>query len=386
MTEETPIPSKEELRKLLNKAKMGLLIKGAVFVSTITFSMKHEFTDSVETAATDGIVFKYNPTFFAGLTDDARISLLMHETSHIMFMHPVRRGNRDHKVYNIAGDIVIDTYLSSVGYNQKEYGCVRPQYTNWTTAQVYDDLLDNPNKGPSKPRMADLQGNGSGEALTPQQQEQLEESIKTILVKASTQSKLMGEKPGNIPGEVEKLIENLINPKLDWAELLSRFMDNFAKDDYTWKKPNRRFLPTFYLPSLYSEQLGEITVAIDTSGSIDDKQMTGILSELQHVYVRYKPSKMTILDCDTAIHNIHEVDPYGIDSILDLKFTGGGGTKFEPVIEYCKEYNTRALIYFTDLHARQITEEQDFPILWICYSNAKPSPTGETVYYYPTDA
>jgi predicted metal-dependent peptidase len=90
---------------------------------------------------------------------------------------------------------------------------------------------------------------------------------------------------------------------------------------------------------------------------------------------------MTILDCDEIIHNIHEVDDS--TDIMKLKFTGGGGTSFYPVLDYCKENATNVLLYFTDLYAESITAEDgyEFETMWICYSEQEAPEYGETIYY-----
>lgn len=67
--------------------------------------------------------------------------------------------------------------------------------------------------------------------------------------------------------------------------------------------------------------------------------------------------------------------------IMDLEFKGGGGTRFGPVFEYCDTIEPEALLYFTDLHAPAITEQPQYPVLWLCYSDHKPAEIGNTIYY-----
>ena len=90
---------------------------------------------------------------------------------------------------------------------------------------------------------------------------------------------------------------------------------------------------------------------------------------------------MTILDCDSSIHNIYEIDS-SID-ILSLSFTGGGGTRFKPVLDYVTEHPAQALVYFTDLYGESTLEEVEYPVLWVCNSSHVPASIGETVYIDP---
>ena len=92
----------------------------------------------------------------------------------------------------------------------------------------------------------------------------------------------------------------------------------------------------------------------------------------------FNPEKMTIIDCDSQIHQIYEIDQS--TDILDLKFSGGGGTSFQPVLDYVSEHPTQALIYFTDLHGETNLNTVDYPVIWVCTSEHAPSNIGETVY------
>ena len=378
----------KELNKLLSKAKVGLMMHGSVFLSTITFSVKHVFSKDIPTAGTDGSSIVYNPDYFKGLTDTERIFLLAHETWHIALSHMLRVGNRDKLIYNMAGDYVINLMLSKAGYTVIKEGLLNNKYSDWSTTQVYNDLIHNQVKPPPsyKPDILEVKpSTGTGKNKSKNQsieqaKKKLENDIKTILVNANTQSKMQNEKPGSVPGEIRRLIDDLINPKLNWDELLHRFMDANTKNDYTWTRPNRRYLPDFYLPSQHSETINNITVAIDTSGSVSKSALKKMLSEVDYIREKYKPTLLTILDCDYKIHNIHKVTDPTI-SLLDLKFSGGGGTSFTPVFDYCDKHNTNILLYFTDLYGKDITRNVNYNVLWLCYSEHAPSSCGETIYY-----
>ena len=183
---------------------------------------------------------------------------------------------------------------------------------------------------------------------------------------------------GEIPDEINRLIDELINPKLDWRQLLDRYVSDRVKTDYSWSRPNKRFMPKHYLPSMYSETIGNITFAIDTSGSMTDEELKEILSEIASIQEVYKPKEITIIDCDSKIHNVYSIDEH--TDILDLKFSGGGGTSFYPVINYCDEHVPNVLVYFTDLYATPIKNSVEYDILWICNSEHEAATIGETIY------
>ena len=153
-----------------------------------------------------------------------------------------------------------------------------------------------------------------------------------------------------------------------------------TKEDYSWSRPNRRYFPEYYLPSQYSENLDNITIAIDTSGSITEEDLNKIISEISYIQDVLQPNSMTIFDCDVKIHNIHNVKQG--DIISDLTFNGGGGSNTNPVFEYLKDKPTTVLIYLTDLYVILPEEFPTFPVLWIVYDNPEATvPFGDIIHY-----
>jgi len=368
------------LQKELDKSKIGLMMQGGTFLISVGLMMKHVFTNAIDTAATDGKRIMFNPSFFSSLSKQERIGVLAHEIMHVALMHMIRLGTRDHSVYNQAGDFVINDILRNSGYVLPEPHLYDAKYHGWSTEEVYDDLIkDQDAQDQPNTLGGDVDFSGDQDEDT---QNDIASSVQDTVIKARAQAKMEGgEEAGKIPGEVDRMIDELINPVLDWTQLLARFMDSTAKDDYTWARPNRRYMPNHYMPTMYSESIDHITVAVDTSGSVSEAMLAEILTEVKSIYDTYQPDKMTILDCDYKIHNIHEVDDS--TEIMKLKFSGNGGTSFIPPLEYCKEHDTNVLLYFTDLYAETIRPEDgyEFETMWICYSKHDPQPYGETIYY-----
>lgn len=367
-------------KKLLDKAKINLIMSGSVFITTIAFSLRYKFTTDVPIGAVDGTTIFLNPDYFVTLTDDQRAFLIGHEAWHVALNHIIRGNGYDQQTFNSAADYVINQLQVDAGMEMLPVGLQDDKYRGMSTLQIYKLLMEDKQNNPPPPP-SDFEGD-----IIPSDDPtgELENELKRILVSAVTQSEMAGEDAGAIPGDIRRQLDELLNPVLPWESLLHRFLTEKVNEDYTWRRPNRRFIPDLYLPTQYSEALGHITIAIDTSGSISKADLTAILSEIVYIKERFKPEKLTILDCDNKIHHIHDVQSN--TDILDLVFTGGGGTSFHPVIAYCKAHETTALLYFTDLYAAPITEEQPYPVMWLCYSDHKASPTGETVYFKPNNA
>ena len=93
-------------------------------------------------------------------------------------------------------------------------------------------------------------------------------------------------------------LEELLKPQIDWREVLREFITSTsAGSDYsTWQRPNRRFVSVgAYMPSGISEKVGELVIAIDTSGSIGQLELTAFLSEVQSICDTVSPDKVRLL-------------------------------------------------------------------------------------------
>lgn len=364
------------LESKLLKAKIELMTRSA-FISTICLSVTHIFTTDIPTAATNGTTIMYNPDFIKDFSVPVLAGLMAHECWHIAFMHLPRRGDRDPFMWNVAGDYVINYQLIKGGFELPSGGLFEEKYnSDWSTDQVYDDVINENKSYDMDSLILDIQGDYE---LGEKDKAIQESAIRDIIIRAHTQSKIANKEQGEIPGEILRVIDKLLNPKIPWDIVLNRFIDQRIQEEYSWARKSRRHTP--YLPSLHSYGLGHLTWAIDSSGSVGKDDWQRVLTEIDGVQKMMRPERMTILDCDKKIHNIYEIDSN--TDILSLKFTGGGGTSFLPVLDYVDKHPTQALIYFTDLYGESNLAPVDYPVLWICHSKHAPANIGETVYIDP---
>ncbi len=373
----------------LKKAKIHLLMVSSVFLSTFTFNLRHIVeTSPAGTAHTDGFKVVYDPKFLETLSVPEITGLMAHEVWHVVFNHITRRGTREKKYYFAAADYVINLILTNAGFTLPKGGLIDKRFARMSTEEVYEILKSENTKVPEEcishvvesdatldedNEKESNQGNGSVNDV--------EDHIRSLLIRSSNQA-AVGEEYGDIPGEVLREIKRLTNPVVPWSQLMMNFLTEKTNNDYSWRRLNRKLFPTYLLPGIYSEALTNITVAIDTSGSIDEETLSKILSEITYIHESMQPESMTIIDCDSRIHEVYDVDQF--TDIDTLKFSGGGGTNFKPVFDYCEKEIPTVLIYFTDLYATSIIKNPNYPVLWICYSDHKPAEIGETIYvnYY----
>ena len=373
-----------EINKQLDRAKIGVLTR-SYFLASLSFQLQHRLGYEVPTAGTDGLTVVYNPVWFGKLDKEAQIGLVAHEVWHVGFDHMSRIGDRDRNVWNQAADYVINALLVKHAYVLPEGGLYDPAWRNGFTEDIYEQLIKDP---PPKSYIPDtLEGDmhvpgsltddfegGTSADIAAARQRTTE-----ILSKARIDTEL-NDTAGSIPAEINRHIDKLLNPVLSWQAYLERFLWKMVKQHYSYNRPNKRFMP-IYLPSQRSPTIGNITIAIDTSGSISQKQLAEILTEIQNIRDTFSPDTLTIIAADHKIQTITILERYEDIANVDLK--GGGGTSFFQVLDYCKKHVPDLLIYFTDLYAEHINEEAGYPTIWVCYSKHRPQGIGETIYYTP---
>jgi len=167
-----------------------------------------------------------------------------------------------------------------------------------------------------------------------------------------------------LPGALERIVEEMLEPVLDWRELLRRFVDTTAKNDYSWFPPNRRHIHNgLILPSLRSQELKNVTMAMDTSGSITDEDLKAFEAEVRAIIQDYRANTKVIY-CDAKVQSVEEFDA---DMPVELHPAGGGGTDFRPPFEHIEEAGEYpvCMIYQTDGWCDSFPEEPPYPVLWV---------------------
>lgn len=362
-------------QKALDRAKIKLMSSpDTTFFTTVCFSLKHTWTTEMPTAGTNGLELLINPDFFMSLNEDTRVSLLLHEVGHVIFLHcTTRKGNRNPQKWNVAGDYVINLMLRNRGFTIPDTWLIDNIYADKSTEEVYDLL---PEDAAAKLSMPDIMPGDE----SPEKAKEQEQAITDILIRAATQSKLAGDKPGSVPGEVEIYLDRMLNPKLPWQTILSRFLNDHVKDDYSWQKPNKRYFPDMYLPSLYSEGLEHIAFAVDTSGSVSTADFSSFISEIRGVMKHFNPEKITLIQFDTRIKSTHTI--HSMEELMKVKFCGRGGTDITEVMEWAEKEMPQALLVFTDGEFHQTSHKIKSPLIWLIHNNKRfAGKQGKTIHY-----
>jgi len=221
--------------------------------------------------------------------------------------------------------------------------------------------------------------NEDGTCLSRDQMEQEEQELKASIVQAAH----MAKEQGKLPAGVERLIDEMTETKVPWRDVLARFVTEIARNDYSWRMPNRRYLSQgIYLPELRNEELGKVVLMVDTSGSIGKEDMEMMAGEMSGLLQEYEEdAELLVIYCDAAVAGTQTIT---VDDVpVKLTPAGGGGTDFRPPFAYLEEEGIEpiASVYFTDGYCSSFPEEPEHSVLWALNQRNegfKP-PFGETV-------
>ena len=316
------------------------------------------------TAATDGRAIYYCPKFVATLTARQLLGLVAHEVLHPALGHTARRGKREPGRWNVACDYPINAMVLGAGMQLPPDGCVDAELGALCAEEVYERLPEGAANGPPR----------AGGVL-----DALDADADMDWRVAVVQAVKIARDQGKVPAVADRLLGEILAPRIDWRDVLRRFVTERAKADYSWSRPNRRYLAQgLLLPGLHSWQMGAIAVATDTSGSIDADQLAAFAAELRGIQEDAQPRAMVALYCDAAVHRVDEFTPF--DPFVLHSAGGGGGTDFRPVFDAisARDEQPVCLVYLTDGEGEFPEEAPEYPVLWVMTTDAS-APFGEVV-------
>lgn len=378
----------------LTKARTALLLEHPFF-GTLLFRLKPIETTSVATMATDGVSLFHNPEFTQGLAPGELIGVLAHEVMHPALHHDTRRGDRDQKLWNRACDYAINPLLLDAGLQLPADRLFDPRFVGMSAEQIYN-ILDQereeskpqnesgnagndaqssqpfPSNSPDTPTAPETPGgfgqvldapmmqtvDGAEQKTQPFQEHEREWQI------AVERAESVARMAGKTPAGLERSLDSGEKARANWREALRRTFSETVPADYSWLRPNRRFLAMgLYLPGIVREGVGEIAIAVDCSGSISQRVLGLFEAEIAALTEEHQPERVHVVYFDTEIHR-HDVFERG--ERITLKPTGGGGTSFEPIFAHLEHEGIQphSVIVLTDLLGSFPRQEPFYPVIW----------------------
>ena len=347
------------------------------------------------TAYTDGVNKKYGRAFLQTkcATQPKVNGLILHENLHIglrQIVHNMDLFKEQMKRANMAADFVVNDMIMEI---HKKYpdlvelpdgGCYDPKYHNMNMREVYR-LLEDEGGGGGKGGESEygdyeFDEHDIGDGMDADKAKEMDARID----RAIREGALLA---GRLGVDLPRQITEMLAPVIDWKAELAEFVSAACKgkDEYTWRKFNKRQLANdMYLPSVENETIGEVIVAIDTSGSIGQEQINAFAAELVSICEAVQPDTVRILWWDTMVHGEQLfTDNYQNIGAM-LKPQGGGGTKVSCVADYLnkKKVNAECVLVFTDGYLEnEVKWDISHPTLWLVTENKNwVPPVGKVVH------
>jgi predicted metal-dependent peptidase len=370
--------------RLMQLARTTLLLEQPFF-GVLALGLQLVEDASCPTAWTDGRSLGFNPAFVSGLSTDERTALVAHEVMHCACGHPWRREQRTMPRWNQACDYAINALLREGGFTLPQGALIDAAYDGRWAEWIYDRLPERTDKQQSPSQgQGPSQGQSSPDSQPPAPEDYgqvrdapTESDAPTDAEWQQAVRQAVSSSRGTLPGAFRRSVADLSTPRVDWRSLLRRYVQEVSRADYSWTRPNVRYLASgLYLPSLSTPTMGRIAIAVDTSGSIDAVLLGQFGAEISAIASELQPSSVDVLYCDSKVHR---VDTFAVGEPIALDAVGGGGTAFAPVFAHVDDDPPAVLVYLTDLYGSFPDVAPSYPVVWAAYGSRTDAPFGDVV-------
>lgn len=360
------------------KIKVKLQLKDR-FLACIAMMLKWRECEKIPTLATNGIFLLYNPSFFSSLSVDEQVGVIAHECMHVALQHPIRckELKLKHKLYNVCADFVVNDELDKYGYTLPRGGLRCPSvFKGMATEEIYKKMDKNGVSNTINPEHEDITPEANEEtkekdSKSKKKMEVIKNNIKKILTQARLSSSTKDFGSTNV--EFNRLYNELVKPKLPWERILYNYVNGTIQEDFSWKRPNRRYAEIGYLPSISNtEALTKACVYIDVSGSVDDNLLNKFISEIKKLHSNLHLETIKIGFFSTTIKTSITME----DTWKPIpEIVSGGGTYIEPVIEDINNTKPVVAVVLTDgCFCQKPINNLKYPVIWCIYDNDNFNP------------
>jgi predicted metal-dependent peptidase len=322
------------------------------FFGTIASGMETVPNDNIESFATRENTIEYREAYIEPLSSDERLFVLCNGALHEALSHTLRRGNRSPWLWAMACDYAINALLIDNGFTSPPKITYDKRFGNLSTEEIYAELslefLDQEQNDRDSDDRRD--GESADEKLSRAQRER---RIHEAMEKDDPLSEAFVRQFGLQP-----------KSRIDWRSELRDCIGGYYISDYTLIPPSKKLLyEGIYLPGSSSRHL-ELSIAIDSSGSVDEVLLSNFIAEVESIMETFGSYTIDLLVCDDRIRSHTRFENgESIEYILN----GGGGTDFRAVFELIESWMQRpkVLLYFTDLDGKFPPYEPPYEVLWI---------------------
>jgi len=363
----------------IQNARLDLVMNfpyfGSIFMRLNVFE-----DDTCPTAWTDGRSMGYNVDYLASLPHICIIGVFVHECLHVILKHHLRKlENPDfianHVRWNYAADYALNPIIKNTdGMNIMPTWLYNEKWNDSLAEHIFYELPEDP-ADPLYGNASDMPGevrawpgeDGKGKPTDVEieaEKQEVDRWIKSAEFKAQGAGKL----DGNVAQKILKATASTVS----WQDELQVLTEDISKTDYTWTRPNVRYMHRgVYLPSMSGRKPVDMLFFVDTSGSLSDDQLSKIMGEVKEIVTQFKV-RVIIVYWDTGYRNTEVFEPSDVmDPEWKLNVRGRGGTNFKKCWGWMHdciddlEFDPKAIVFFSDLKCSQYPEDDPgLPLLW----------------------
>jgi len=376
----------KQLRQKVSEAKAKLLVDYPYF-GTLASRLELRENDNIQSYLSDGVRFEYNDDYLLELSQEELSFALANGAMHAALAYENRQKGRMSWLWQLATDHAINTMLVANGLEAPMEVVVDPRFEGMYAEEIYAILKDeisneeydddesnetgfNEQDRKKQEQLKDAEGDHDPQKKREQmqveneyrkqermaQEEMFEQFAEEALEKMNAQ--------GDLPQDIERFFIVTDHSKVDWRQELYRAIDRHYYDDYRMMPPSKKLLYSgIYLPSLYSDTL-RISIAIDSSGSVDERLLSLFMSEVEAILIHFPNYIIDLIVCDAKIQDYKQIIS---GEVLEIEIKGGGGTDFRPVFELIETTFSppSLLLYFSDTRGNFPSTEPLYPVIWI---------------------
>lgn len=348
----------EIARSRIERARVEILLDHPYFAAALlAIPLRGTFDAAiVHPVLTDGSRIVYRSDLVAGLERPQVRTLLMHALTHVLLRHPARGEERDWSMWTAACDIAVDLLFEELGVERHHHGDYLRNFKGLSAEGIYERLASAatpcqaspmrppPADGMQRPRTEDSDAHGSvREGDRREEREAFDRAMQGA--DAPTKLQLEGMRrdfthdtegrceaaAGTHAGNLQAEIDAARREQLPWRHVLSRFMCSALAREWSFARPNRKHVwRGLYLPGPMEVQGGRFVVAIDTSGSMSDQDLSRMLAEIDAIR-RTCACELTVIQFDAHIHATAEFSQWSeedktVGSTKAMRVFGRGGT------------------------------------------------------------
>lgn len=313
-----------------------------------------------------------------------RVAVVKHEALHLLFKHIFRMDleKYDSSLFNIAADLVVNQFIGSWDLPNSavtldkfpDLWLEADQTLEWYYSRLYS-LQNNCQEGKSAPISAAVlseilgkptHSDHSAWGIPKDVGEQVkmraaETELERLIIQA--RNRTPHKDRSTIPGGINDLIDAMIErrkPQVDWRRAL-RIFTSSSRRTYIFSTVHRVSKRYGTRPGIKVKRYQKLAVAIDTSGSVSDADLSAFFAEIDGIH--RQGAEIKVIECDAAVQRT-----YDYKGCLPTDVGGRGGTVFDPVFALLRSNRLvryDGCIYLTDGYADAPTIRPPCPLLWV---------------------